>query len=94
MSGAVSAGALAMMGTAVVASQMMKPKTPQAAAIQPPEKPPQASTQPDRSALTKAAASASAPGGAFAGNSGTFLTGPSGVDAGALNLGRNVLLGQ
>jgi len=96
MSGAISASSLAMMGAAAVGgmalAKSMTPKmpTPQ---IPTPEKPLQATKQPDR-ALAGAgvkAAAAAAPG---MGNAGTFLTGPLGIDASALSLGKNTLLGQ
>jgi hypothetical protein len=65
-----------------------------AAAVQKPEPPPQASKQPKREAAVTANAAAAGMGGAMAGNSSTFLTGPQGVDPSTLNLGRNSLLGQ
>jgi hypothetical protein len=55
---------------------------------------PQASKAPDLGAAAAANAAAAGAGGALAGNSGTFLTGPGGVDASMLNLGKNKLLGQ
>lgn len=83
--GAGLAGGMAISG--------MMPKPPKID-IPKPEKPPQASKTPDRSGVVQANAGAALPGGSLAGNSGTFLTGPSGIDPSALNLGKNTLLGQ
>lgn len=96
MSGAISIGTMAMVGAGVVGGMAMtgafsKPKMP---AIQTPEKPPQDSKAPDRRAAATANAASAMPGGAMAGNSGTFLTGPEGVDPMKLNLGKNTLLGE
>lgn len=97
MSGGISAATLATAAATAVGTiavtQALKPKTP-GVNIPTPEKPPQASKGPDRGAINAANVAAAAPGGALSGNSGTFLTGPLGVDPGSLNLGKNKLLGQ
>ena len=62
--------------------------------VQAPEKPPQATKQPDRNAISGANAAAAMPGGPMAGNASTFLTGAGGVNPGTLDLGKNTLLGQ
>ena len=67
-------------------------KTPDVKPLTAADKPPAKAKTPDRPAI--GAANAAGPGGAMSGNSGTFLTGPSGVDPSTLNLGRNTLLGQ
>lgn len=76
-------------------STMMAPKMP-TPSVPTPEKPPQASKQPERAAMgggaTGAAGMGAGPGAA--GNAGTFLTGPSGIAASSLDLGKNTLLGQ
>lgn len=64
-----------------------------APAIAPPPAPQAAKTADRTKALTTNMA-AMGPGGALAGNSGTFLTGPSGIASDSLNLGKNTLLGQ
>ena len=84
--GATLAGG-ALLGKAVSS----KPKMP---ALPAPEKPPQATKAPDRQAVVAGNAAAAGPGGALAGNSSTFLTGPAGIDPSTLNLGKNTLLGQ
>jgi hypothetical protein len=71
---------------------LSKPDAPAAAAVPAPEKPPQATKTPDRKAVGSANAAMAA--GPMAGNASTFLTGSGGVDPGALNLGKNTLLGQ
>ena len=83
-------------GTAMAASKLMKgaPKAPEVKPLTAADKPPAQAKAPDRPAISKANATAAGPGGAMSGNSGTFLTGPSGVDPSTLNLGRNTLLGQ
>lgn len=96
MSGAVSLGTMAMVGAGVVGGMALtgafkKPKMP---AMQAPEKPPQATKAPDRRGAASANAAAAMPGGAMAGNSGTFLTGAEGIDPTGLNLGKNTLLGE
>jgi hypothetical protein len=96
MSGGISAASIASMAAAaasvVTAYTALKgPKTP---GVPTPEKPPQATKVADRGGALTANMAASMPGGASSGNSGTFLTGPSGVDPASLNLGKNSLLGQ
>lgn len=86
---AASLGATALGG--IGAAKALTAKAP-SVNIPAPEKPPQASKAPDRTAA--AAANASTAGGAMRGNSSTFLTGPSGIDPQTLNLGKNTLLGQ
>lgn len=67
-------------------------KTPAVKPLTAADRPPAAAKAPDRPAMARTnAAAAAGPGG---GASGTFLTGPSGVDPSTLNLGRNTLLGQ
>ena len=68
-------------------------KTPKAPEVQAPEKPPQAAKAPDAGSLRRNNANASLLG-PMSGNSSTLLTGPSGIDPGMLNLGRNTLLGS
>ena len=88
-------GGLASAGTtAYSARKQSKAAEAQAAAVPKPEPPPQPVKQPKREAAVASNAAAAAPGGALAGNSSTFLTGPSGIDPSTLNLGRNSLLGQ
>lgn len=58
-----------------------------------PEAPPQALKDPDQQNLQEQNRMAAALGDKK-GNSSTFLTGPSGVDASQLNLGKTTLLGQ
>lgn len=81
-------------GTAIAgiaASQIMAPKAPKMPeAPAAPAAPPQASKMPDQKAVRAAAAGA---GNTTAGPTSTMLTGLGGVAPGALNLGRNVLLG-
>src|SRR4051812_41110057 len=93
--GAASTAALATglgaAGAGLLGSKLLTPKV-QTPVVTTPEKPPQATKAPDRSVFQ--AANMAAARGAFAGNAGTFLTGPSGIDAGTLSLGRNTLLGQ
>lgn len=55
---------------------------------------PQAAKKADRGTALAANMAAAGPGGAMSGNSGTFLTGASGVDSSTLDLGKNTLLGQ
>lgn len=95
MSGAVSIGTMAMVGAGVVGGMAMsgafaKPKIN----IPAPEKPKQGAQAPDREGIVRANTMGGMPGGAMAGNAGTFLTGPSGIDPSTLNLGKNTLLGQ
>lgn len=78
---------------AAAASSLLAPKTP-SVEIPQPTKPPQASKAPDRAATVATNKAAAGPGGAMSGNSGTFLTGASGIDPSSLNLGKNTLLGQ
>lgn len=91
------------MGIAAIAGMAMAtamaPKMPNIK-VPDPVKPPdpiaksQSAKAPDRAASANANAAAAAPGGALSGNSGTFLTGPTGIDPSTLNLGKNVLLGE
>lgn len=81
----------AMAGT--TASSLMAPDMP-TPVIPKPTEPPKAAKAPERASSAFNNRAAAGPGGAMSGNSGTFLTGPSGVDASALTLGRNTLLGQ
>lgn len=62
-------------------------------AIAPPPAP-QAAKTADRSQDMAANMAAMGAGGALAGNSSTFLTGPNGVPTSTLDLGKNTLLGQ
>lgn len=71
-------------GTKAIMASMKPPAAAAQAAATPP---PQGATKPTVGAASK-------PGGAIAGQSGTLLTGPGGVDTSSLNLGRNKLLGQ
>jgi hypothetical protein len=87
------ASGLGAAGAGLVGGQLLQPKI-KMPAIPTPEKPPQATKAPNRTAILTPNAAGSRPGGAFSGNSGTFLTGPSGIDPATLNLGRNTLLGQ
>lgn len=87
----VAAGAGAL-GSKLLSGGKM-PSVP-AAAVAAPEKPPQATKAPARPAIQASNMAAALPSGALAGNSSTFLTGPSGIDSSALSLGRNTLLGQ
>lgn len=83
-----------MAATAVKSLTQKAPKAPEVKPLTAADKPPAKAKAPDRPAIGKANAAAAGPGGAMSGNSGTFLTGPSGVDPSTLNLGRNTLLGQ
>lgn len=80
-------GAGAAVAGAVAASK--SGKAPAAPAVTPP---PQGAQAPDASASLKKNANGAA--GLNAGTSSTFLTGPSGIDSGSLNIGKNVFLGQ
>lgn len=76
-------------GTKAIMASMKPPAAAaQAAAAQ------AAATPPPQGATKPTVGAASKPGGAIAGQSGTLLTGPGGVDTSSLNLGRNKLLGQ
>jgi hypothetical protein len=95
MSGAISIGTMAMVGAGVAGGMMLsgamsKPKIN----IPQPEKPKQGAQAADREGIVRANTMGGMPGGAMAGNAGTFLTGPSGIDPSTLNLGKNTLLGQ
>jgi hypothetical protein len=87
---ATGVGAL---GAGALAGQVLKPSVP-APAPQTVTKPPAPVKKPERPAAVQANAAAAGPGGAMSGNSSTFLTGPSGIDPSALNLGMNTLLGR
>jgi hypothetical protein len=94
--------AIMAIGAAASAASAIKSLTTKAPKVQAPEvqpltqadKPPAAAKTPERPAISKANVAAAGPGGTMAGNSGTFLTGPSGVDSSTLNLGKHTLLGQ
>lgn len=86
--------ALLTLGAGLLGGQVLKSMQPKPPPIPQPEKPPQATKAPDRTAMLAANTAAAMPGGAMRGNSGTFLTGPAGIDSMSLNLGRNTLLGQ
>ncbi|HSV48352.1 MAG TPA: hypothetical protein VLJ58_21365 [Ramlibacter sp.] len=87
--------AAAVAGTAITAyTALNQPKPPGVKQLTAADKPPAAAKAPSRPATSTANAAAAGPGGAMSGNSGTFLTGPSGVDPSTLNLGKNTLLGQ
>lgn len=73
----------------IASQERMAQEAIQAQANQKPDAKPQASKTPDRPAMSAANAAMGAKG-----NSGTFLTGPSGVDPSTLNLGKNTLLGE
>jgi len=98
MSGAVSLGSLATSAILGVGSALLqnafapkrKTSAPQPQAPQAPQAPPQAAQQPDEQARRAARATA----GPAAARQSTMLTGSTGVAPGALNLGRNTLLGQ
>jgi hypothetical protein len=97
---ALTATALGAAGAGALAKKVL-PKAPAAeasaataAAKQAPEAPPAKVQAPERPKVVQNNATAAGRGGAMAGNSSTFLTGPSGVDPSTLNLGRNTLLGQ
>jgi hypothetical protein len=91
MSGATTAaiiGGGALLGAG--ASMMLAPK-PKAPKVQAPEPPPQAPKAPDQAAA-RAGAATGGPRGGLA--PATMLTGAAGIDATALNLGKNTLLGS
>lgn len=90
---AVSLGATAL-GAAGAIKALKAPKAPEVKPLTAADKPPAKAKAPDRPAISRANAAAAGPGGAMSGNSGTFLTGPSGVDPSTLTLGKNTLLGQ
>lgn len=90
---AAAATAIGAAGAGLAASQVLKPKMP-TAAVATPMTPPQVTKAADRTTMLATNAAAARPGGAFAGNSSTFLTGASGIDARSLTLGRNTLLGS
>lgn len=92
--GSVAVGAMTAASAAVSAySAVQASKTPKVQ-IPKPEAPPQAAKAPERTSMLAANLAAAARGGAQSGNSGTFLTGPAGVESTKLNLGKNSLLGQ
>lgn len=96
MSGAVSATTMMMVGAGVAGGMMLSgamAKKPNINIPQP-EKPKQGAQAADREGIVRANTMGGMPGGAMAGNAGTFLTGPSGIDPSTLSLGKNVLLGQ
>lgn len=99
----MSAATAAAVGTAAtvvgggLALKALTQKAPKAPAVKPltaADKPPAQAKAPDRPAISAANKAAAGPGGAMSGNSGTFLTGPSGVDPSTLVLGKSTLLGQ
>ena len=69
---------------------MCKVKRPKIPPLPPPPPPPQEVKQPDSGALRDRARRNRAGGMTF----GSLLTGPSGIDPGALTTGRTTLLGQ
>lgn len=84
---------LVSIGTAVagiVASQALAPKAPKMPEPAALEKPPQAAKMPEQQAVRAAASG----GGMGGGPQSTMLTGAGGVAPGALNIGKNTLLGQ
>jgi len=95
LSAAGTAAATAVVGAVV--SQALAPKQKdkpqQQQQITQADKP-QEVKQVDQSALQKKNALAMAAGGSLSGNSGTLLTGSSGVNSNSLNLGTSTLLGQ
>lgn len=98
MSGGITAATLATYAgyavTAYSAYSATQAGKGSKAQIPTPAPPPQAAKAPERTNMMAANMAAARAGGAQAGNSGTFLTGPAGVDSGKLNLGKNTLLGQ
>lgn len=90
---AVSLGATALGGLAAVKTLTDKPKAPPVTPVTAADKP-QATKGPDRAVVNAQNTALTAAAGAKAGNAGTFLTGPSGIDASTLNLGKNTLLGE
>jgi hypothetical protein len=92
-SAATMATMTGVMGAGMLAGKIMQPKLPKIEPIKESDRP-QASKEPDRAGIAAKNAAAAAPGGSMAGNSGTFLTGPSGIDPSTLNLGKNTLLGE
>lgn len=78
------------LGAALLPKNNTQAATP---AIVPPPAP-QAAKTADRSQDLAANMAAMGPGGALAGNSSTFLTGPNGIASSTLDLGKNTLLGQ
>lgn len=74
----------------IVASQALAPKPPKMPDAPTVEKPPQAAKMPEQQAVRAAASG----GGMGGGPQSTMLTGAGGVAPGALNIGKNVLLGQ
>ncbi len=90
---AISTGISVLGGLATVKSLTDKPKMPDVQTITAADKP-QTAKGPDRTAITAQNTALVAAAGARAGNAGTFLTGPLGIDPSTLNLGKNTLLGQ
>lgn len=90
--GALATG-LGAAGVGILGSHIAKQLAPKTPTIPTPEKPPQATKAPDRTAMLAANASAAMPG-AMRGNSSTFLSGTGGIEMSTLNLGRNTLLGS
>lgn len=90
-----AATAITAVGAGMAAGQLMKPsqQMPTIAPVTPPPAA-QAGKTADRTAMLAANTAAARPGGAFAGNSSTFLTGAGGIDTRSLTLGRSTLLGQ
>lgn len=90
---AISTGVSVLGGLATVKSLTDKPKMPDVQTITAADKP-QAAKGPERTAINAQNSALVAAAGAKAGNAGTFLTGPLGIEPSTLNLGRNTLLGQ
>jgi len=92
-----AAPALATVAGAAGAGLLAKQAVPkQPPAVQPltAADKPQTAKGPDRAVVNAQNTALTAAAGAKAGNAGTFLTGPSGIDASTLNLGKNTLLGE
>lgn len=98
MSGGISAATVISLAgaaaTAYGAYESSKVKMPQMPAPQAPPAAAQSGKQADRTAAVAGNAAAAMPGGAMAGSSSTFLTGPTGINPSSLSLGKNILLGQ
>lgn len=90
---AISTGATVLGGLAAAKTLTDKPKAPAVQPVTAADKP-QTAKGPDRAVVNAQNTALTAAAGAKAGNAGTFLTGPSGIDASTLNLGKNTLLGE
>lgn len=92
MSGAIATTiATAVIGSVV--QQAFAPKAPSAPSAPSAPTMPQANKAPDEQARRASAQAAGAAPGMGGGAPSTMLTGPGGVAPGALNLGKNTLLG-